>query len=352
MKAAMFYGGKDIRVEEVPTPVPGPGEALVKITAAGICGSDLHGYRVKPEKPWIPFPHTTGHELTGVVADVGPGVTKVTVGQRVGVEPLHLIGCGQCRWCRQGHYHACPVRGRNPDGSVRHSSGFAEYDVAPENNLYVLPDAVSTDAAAILDVYACAIHTIHRVHAYPSHTVVVVGPGPIGISIAEAYRALGARQVIMLGTGDHALGLAKTFACDHIINTINVDPVQAVKDLTGGEGADVVIEAVGGHASTFATCMAMLAKQGTLGIIGMYQELQTLDTALAMQKEIEISWINSYAAWNGVPEFQITLDWIVSGRFQPERMITHKVPLDKIAEGFALATNRRESKAVKVLVIP
>jgi 2-desacetyl-2-hydroxyethyl bacteriochlorophyllide A dehydrogenase len=352
MKAAVFYGGKDIRVEEVPTPAPGRGEALIRITAAGICGSDLHDYRQKSEKPWIPYPHTSGHELTGVVTGLGPGVTKVKLGQRVGVEPLHLIGCGKCRWCLQGHYHACASRGRNPDGSVRHSSGFAEYDVAPEDNLYVLPDSVSTEAAAILDVYACAVHSIHRIHAYPSYNVVVIGPGPIGISIAEAYRALGARQVIMVGTSDYSLQLAKSFACDQTINSAKVDPVTLVREMTSGEGADVVIEAVGGHSSTFASSIAMLANQGTLGIIGMYQELQSLDTALAMQKEIQISWINSYAAWNGVREFQITLDWIVSGRFQPDKIITHKVPLDKIGQGFAMVTNRKESHAVKVLVLP
>jgi 2-desacetyl-2-hydroxyethyl bacteriochlorophyllide A dehydrogenase len=216
----------------------------------------------------------------------------------------------------------------------------------------VLPDSVSTEQAAILDVYACGIHAIHRVHAFPSDNVVVVGPGPIGIACAAAYRAIGAKSVIVLGTRDHALELAKSHACDEVVNIREVDPVEAVMDLTDGQGADVVIEAVGGRSPTFASDMAMLAKQGSLGIIGSYQVPQTLDSGYAMRQEIQIVWINSYAAWNGVPEFQITLDWIESGRFQPEKIITHKLPLDKIADGFAMLANRAESKAAKILIIP
>jgi len=351
MKAAMFYGGKDIRVEEVPDPVPGPGEVLIEVKAAGICGSDLHGYRVKQERPWFPYPHTSGHELTGVVVEVGSDVSKVRVGDRVGIEPLHLIGCGTCRWCRQGHYEACPNRGR-VDGVRRHSSGFAELDVAPESNCYPLPDELPTEAASILDVYACAVHVVHRVPVKPSYNVVVVGAGPIGLSAAEAYRALGARQVIVVDMLEHALAKAKEVAADEVVNAAEVDPVEVVRELTGGDGADIVIEAVGGRAPTFANDVHMVARNGTLGIIGMYTEPQTLDSQEAMAKQMQITWINSYGAWEGVPEFQIAMDMMVAGRFHPLEMITHRFPLDEIGEAFATATNKRESKAIKVLIIP
>ncbi len=106
MKAALFYGGPDIRVEQVPDPVPGPGEVLVRVQAAGICGSDLHGYRNPAASLHAgPGPRLSGHELAGVVAVLGAGVTGLSVGQRVGVEPRHLVGCGHCRWCRRGDYH-------------------------------------------------------------------------------------------------------------------------------------------------------------------------------------------------------------------------------------------------------
>lgn len=351
MKAAMFYGGKDIRVQEVPDPVPGPGEVLIEVKAAGICGSDLHGYRMRPERPWFPYPHTSGHELAGVVAALGPGVSKLKVGDRVGIEPLHLIGCGECRWCRQGHYEACPERS-TVDGVRRHSSGFAEMDVAPEGSCYPLPDGLSVEAASILDVYACGVHIVHRVPVRPSYNIVVVGAGPIGLSAVEAYKALGARQVIVVDVVDAALAKAKEVAADEVINSAQVDPVEAVKELTDGEGANVVIEAVGGRAPTFANDMHMVARNGTLGIIGMYTVSQMLDSREAMGKQMQITWINSYGAWEGVPEFKIAMDMMVSGRFHPLQIITHRFPLDEIAAGFAAAANKTESGAVKVIVLP
>ncbi len=351
MKAAMFYGGKDIRVEEVPDPVLAPGEVLIEVKAAGICGSDLHSYRVRPEQPWFPYPHTSGHELAGVVAALGPGVTRLKVGDRVGIEPLHLIGCGKCRWCREGHYEACPTRG-TVNGVRRHSSGFAELDAAPEGNCYLLPEELSIEAASILDVYACAVHVVHRVPVKPSYHVVVVGAGAIGLSAAEAYKALGARQVIVVDVVDHALAKAKEVAADEVINSAQVDPVEAVKELTDGEGAHIVIEAVGGRAPTFANDVHMVAHNGTLGIIGMYSVPQTLDSQEAMAKQMQITWINSYGAWEGVPEFKIAMDMMTSGKFQPLKMITHRFPLEEIAAGFAAAANKAESGAIKVVVIP
>ena len=350
MKAAMFYGGNDIRVEVVPDPVPGPGEVLVEIKAAGICGSDLHGYRSGP-RPGRTYPSMSGHELAGVVAALGPDVSTLKVGDRVSVEPLHLIGCGECRWCRQGHYEACPVRGRTTGERVG-SHGFAELDVAPEKNCYLLPDEITMEAASILDVYACAIHVAHRVPVKPSYNVVVVGAGAIGLSAAEAYKSLGARQVIVVDVADHALAKAKELGIDEVVNPAEVDVVEAVQDLTGGEGADIVIEAVGGRAPTFENDIHMVARTGTLGIIGMYTVPQTLNSQEAMSKQMQITWINSYGAWEGVTEFQIALDMMVAGRLNPQNIITHRFSLDDIGAGFEAAVNKGESKAIKVLVVP
>lgn len=351
MKAAMFYGGKDIRVEEVPDPVPGPGEVLIEVKAVGVCGSDLHSYRVRLERPWFPYPYTSGHELAGVVAALGPGVTRLRVGDRVGIEPLHLIGCGQCRWCREGHYEACPTRG-TVNGVRRHSSGFAQWDVAPEGNCYPLPEELSIEAASILDVYACGVHAVHRVPVRPSYTVVVIGTGPIGLSTAEAYKALGARQVIMCGRRDAILAQAKEIVADEVINSAKVDPLKAVKELTDGEGANVVIEAVGGQAPTFGYALRMVAPNGTLGIMGMYTVPQTLDCQEAYRKQVQITWINSYSTWEGVSEFKIAMQMVTCGKFHPLQIITHRFPLKEIAAAFAAADNKRESGAIKVLVIP
>jgi threonine dehydrogenase-like Zn-dependent dehydrogenase len=225
-------------------------------------------------------------------------------------------------------------------------------DVAPESNVYLLPDEVPNEAGAILDVYACAVHTIHRVPALPMHNVVVVGAGPIGLSILEAYKAIGVRSVIVVAKHKTPQAKAVEMGADHVVDPVKGDAVQAVMDLTDGEGADVVIEAVGGRADTFGDSIHMLARNGSLGIIGMYVAPQTLDTGEAMNKQIQMIWINSYAAWEGVPEFQITIDMIVSGLFNPVRMVTHRFPLDDIADGFAAVANKKESGVIKALVIP
>lgn len=350
MQAAMFHGGKDIRVEEVPDPTPGYGEVLIEVRAAGICGSDLHGYRSGP-RPDVAYPRTSGHELAGVVGALGPGVTELTVGDRVGIEPVHLIGCGECRWCRAGRYEACPDRGV-VDGDRRHSSGFAELDVAPEGNCHLLPDELSMEAASVLDVYACAVHAVHRVPVKPSYSVAVIGTGPIGLSVAEAYKAMGARQVIVCGRRDAVLSTAQEIVADEVINDAEVDPVEAVRALTDGYGAEVVIEAVGGRAPTFEPALRMVAPNGTLGIIGIYTTPQALDAREAMAKQMQITWINSYGLWEGVPEFEIAMDMVTSGAFHPLQLITHRFPLDDIADGFAAAADKAESGAVKVIVIP
>jgi len=237
-------------------------------------------------------------------------------------------------------------------GVRRHSSGFAQLDVAPEGNCYPLPEALSIEAASILDVYACAVHAVHRVPVRPSYTVVVIGTGPIGLSAAETYKALGARQVIVCGRRDAILARAKEIVADEVINSAKVDPLEAVKELTDGEGANVVIEAVGGRAPTFESALRMVAPNGTLGIMGMYTVPQTLDCREAYGKQMQITWINSYGAWDGVPEFRIAMDMMLSGKFHPLQIISHRFPLEEIADGFAAADGKRESGAIKVVVVP
>ena len=351
MKVAMFYGGKDIRVEEAPDPVPGPGQVLVQVKGAGICGSNLHGYRSGSFRPGRTYPSSTGHELSGIVAGLGTGVSKVKVGDRVGIEPRHLIGCGECRWCRRGHYEACPTRGQ-VDGVRIGSKGFAELDVVPEDNCYILPEELSLDAASILDVYGCAVHAIHRVPCKPSYSVAVVGTGAIGLSCAEAYKAVGAKQVIVVGRRDAILAQAKEIVADEVINSAKVDPVEALMELTDGEGANVVIEAVGGMAPTFESDLHMVARDGTLGIIGSFREPQLLNSREGMSRQLQIAWINSYGAWEGVPEFKIAMDYMVSGRFNPLKLITHRFPLDEVKAGFEAAVNKAESGAIKVIITP
>jgi threonine dehydrogenase-like Zn-dependent dehydrogenase len=356
MKAALFYGGPEIRVEELPVPEPGPGEVLVRVRAAGICGSDLHGYRRgRPPRPAADAPRVarqSGHELAGVVAALGPGVDGLRVGQRVGIEPEHLIGCGACVYCRRGDSHLCPTRGQR-HGERHGSHGFSEYDVCLARNVHPLPDHVSDDAAAILDCYGCAVHAVRRAPITPYSTAVVLSTGAIGMNVGQVARTSGAHRVIMVGTRGQPLAIAREAgAADEGIANAAVDPVQAVLDLTGGDGADVVFETVGGDAPTLGQALQMARRGGTVCILGIFTGPQTVDVGLAYRKELNVIWSNSYSTWNGISEYDIALDLLASGRVRAEPLLTHHFPLDRIADAFAAAADKRASGAIKVLVHP
>jgi 2-desacetyl-2-hydroxyethyl bacteriochlorophyllide A dehydrogenase len=344
MRAARFYGGKDIRVETVPDPAPGPGEALIGVRAAGICGSDLHGYR-RAGAPGGP-PRTPGHELAGVVLALGPGAVGFAVGQPVAVEPL--VGCGACRFCRSGDYHLCPslehIGGARP-------GGFAEQTVAPVDRLYPLPDALSFDEASLLDVFAVAVHALTRVPVRPGERVAVIGTGAIGLSIAQAAAAAGG-AVAVVGRREHPLQVAAQTAGALGVNSLQQDPLAAIQTWSQGEGADVVFEAVGGAGGTLDLALQLAAPHGRVGVVGSFQAPQMLDVRIGYRRELTLQWVWSYAHRGNRPEFAVALDMLARGQFQAAPLITHRYPLERIAEAFGVADDKAAAQAIKVLVIP
>ena len=355
MKAALFYGEKDIRVEDRPTPDPGPGEVLIAIKSAGVCGSDLHNYR--GNRPSInDVPWEQGHELAGAVEALGPGVESLKVGDRVGIEAEHLVGCGHCRECRRGDYHICPERGilpRNGDRGARHSShGFSSHDVTLASNCFLLPDHVSFDDAAILDCFACGVHAVNRTPVPVDGTVVIVGAGAIALTLGQVAKAYGAGRVIMVGTRPEPLQTAvDTGAADEYIVNADEDPVRAVLERTDGEGADVVFETVGGESQLIAQCMEMTRRGGSVSVVGLFTQLQTMDSqGQGMAKELVLTWSNSYSSWRGVSEYQTALDLLASDRLNAGPVITHRFPQSQIADAFAAADDKRVSGAIRVVI--
>jgi L-iditol 2-dehydrogenase len=240
MKAALFYGGSDIRVESVPDPVPGPGEVLVAPHATGICGSDLHGYHRTPAVPRPP--RIAGHELAGVVRAVGADVAGFAVGDRVVCEPT--ISCNRCSECLSGNYNLCST-GLIHIGSPHRPGAFAELLAVPEQVVYRLPDSVSFEAGALIEVYAVAVHACGVTPVAPGDCVAVIGSGPVGLTIAQVAAAAGAR-VIVLGKPDAALQVAARAAGCRTVNVDTEDAVEAVGEWSGGRFCNVVFEAVGG----------------------------------------------------------------------------------------------------------
>ena len=350
MKAALFYGGKDIRIEERPTPNPGPGEVLVEIRSAGICGSDLHNYRGNRQSVWE-NPWEQGHELSGVVSGLGDGVNNLSVGDRVGIEAEHLIGCGSCVQCRRGDYHICSRRGM-VNGSRHASHGFSSHDVTFASNCFVLPDGVGFDQAALLDCYACGIHAVNRTAVTPTDTTVIVGAGAIAMTLGQVAKAYGAGRVIMVGTRVETLEVAvRSGAADEFIVNVCNDPVQDVLNLTGATGAEVVFETVGGESQIISQCMQMAGRGGTVSVVGLFTKPQIIDSQeYGMAKELRLTWSNSYSSWKGVSEYKSAIDMLGDGLLDANPIITHRFPQRNISEAFAAASDKKSSGAIRVII--
>jgi 2-desacetyl-2-hydroxyethyl bacteriochlorophyllide A dehydrogenase len=351
MTAALFSGGPDIALEQLPMPEPGPGEVLFRVVSTGICGSDLQFYR--GERPWNRGSHTEdGHELAGEVVALGPGVAGLVVGQRIGIEPEHLVGCGRCTWCRAGETHLCPLRGK-ATGVEHRSHGFSQYDVCIAENVHPLPESVSTDAAALLDCYACAVHAVRRAPVHPHSVVAIVGTGAIALTLGQVLLAQGVGTVVVVGTRPETAERAVAAGAAHVgIHPGAGDVIEQVLARTGGRGADVVFETVGGAAGTFGQAVGMARRGGTICVLGVLTEAPDFPAVLAFQKELTVAWSNSYSTWDGVSEYRIALDLLASGALSADPLITHHFPLTDVREAFAVADDRRRTGAVKVLVHP
>jgi threonine dehydrogenase-like Zn-dependent dehydrogenase len=351
MKTAYFYGGADIRVVEEEIPSPGAGEVLFKVMSAGVCGSDLHnyrGHRTREDVPW-----QQGHELSGVIAGLGEGVTGLEIGQRVGIEAEHLLGCGVCRLCLDGQYHLCPDRGVR-HGAKQSSHGFSQYDVCVVGNVTVLPDDVSFDGAALVDCYACGVHAMNRVPDISGQSVAIIGAGAIALTLGQVLRANGASRVISIGTREQPVEVAVASGAADVGVAISSgqDPVEAVLAATGGEGAAVTFETVGGQSQLIQQAVEMTRRGGVVSVMGLFTKPQTIDPAMAMEREVSIGWSNSFSRWNGESEFSTALGLMEAGRLNPDPIVTHHFSLDEIGLAFAKADDKRESGAIRVMISP
>lgn len=341
MKAAQFYGGKDIRVETVPDPTPEEGQVLVQVGAAGICGSDLHGYHHQPEQPLSP--RIGGHELMGEIIDIGRDVTGYGKGDRVAVEPI--TPCNDCPECYNGNYNICM--------DLRHGGGgFAEYMVAKTPNVYFLPESVSVEGGALAEVYAVAVHAVNRAMVSPGDRVAIIGSGPVGLTIAQVADVAGATSIAMLGKPDGPIQIAHDAVGAVPINVDKTDAVEAIMDWSDGSGADVVFEAVGGTANTLGQATEIATKRGKVCMVGGHRTPLSFSERFARSRELTVIWSFCYGRHGGKTEFQIAIDLLAAGKLDPTPLITHKFDLDDINEAFAVAAGRDEHQSVKVLVLP
>lgn len=242
MQASYLYGIRDLRLEQAPIPVPGPGEVLLKIASVGICGSDVHYYlEGRIGSQIVTDPIIMGHEFSAYVAGFGEGVKGFELGQLVTVEPG--ISCGKCESCIHGHPNLCPqVRfcGTPPVNGV-----FAGYSVMPAENCFLLPPGFSPDDGAMLEPLGIAIHTIDLGRLKTGFTVAILGAGPIGLLCSAIARAAGASEIYMTEPLAYRRKFASRYGATAVFDPENQDIVTEIKNATGSRGVDVAIEAAG-----------------------------------------------------------------------------------------------------------
>ena len=342
MKAVLFYAPGDIRFDDIPRPHPGPGEILIEIKAALTCGTDLKTY--KRGHPLIikQVPAVFGHEFSGVIAQLGPGVGGWSLGQRV--VAANSAPCGHCFYCRRDRHSLC-------ENLAFLNGAYAQYITVParivQKNLLALPDGVTFRQAALVEPLACTVHGIERSGITLGDRVCVIGDGPIGLMLARLARLKGAR-VIVVGLNPFKLEIARRFGADALVDITGVaDPVQAVRDLTpGGRGVDVAIEAVG-LPETWEQAIAMTRPGGLVNLFGGCKSGTAIrvDTRRLHYDELDI-----IGVFHHTPRYvRAALDLISSGQIDADALLTHEMPLERLEQALQLV---ERGEALKVAITP
>jgi L-iditol 2-dehydrogenase len=311
MQALVFHGEHQLVMEDLPEPVLAPGEVLVQVSACGICGSDLHGYLGHSARRNRSIPLVMGHEFTGRVLELGPGVTgEAQVGQRVVVQPE--IYCGRCPACRAGLTNICPnmlILG------IERAGAFAERVAVPADRLFPLPDGLSERDGALVETLAVEVHLFRHTPQPLLRTVAVLGAGAQGLLAVQLARLAGASQVIATDMMPHRLRLAEQMGATATLRG-DGDVVASIKDLTGGWGADFIVDAVGASA-TRRQGIAALAPGGTLGLIGLGPGETPVDFGPVINRELVLHGSYCYSD----DDFLRAMELIAGGQIQVDAML-------------------------------
>jgi len=346
MKAVVLHAADEMRVEQRPMPDPGSGEVLLKVNVTSICGTDVKVLHRKllgqPDGPFI-----MGHEYAGTVAALGPGVDEFKVGDRVAVE-VHK-GCERCENCIKGWYTSCLNYGNLAKGhrakGLTCDGGFAEYAVNHVNTLYKLPDNLTFEQACMVTTAASPLWAIDLMGGYlAGETVLVQGPGPIGLLAVQLCKALGAERVILSGTRPERLEIGRRLGADFLINVRQESLARRVADITGGKGADSVLECAGGPTS-MQEALESVKRGGRIGVVAWYAGPVEMDMNLAVRSNVRI-----YAArGEGGMNSGRSLALMSAGKLDADAIITHRFALDAVHEAFHTYVDRI-GNALKVVM--
>jgi L-iditol 2-dehydrogenase len=335
MKAARLYGVRDLRVEDVPDPEPGPGEALIKISACGVCPSDLRSY-LAAGSGHMSLPRTPGHEWTGTIVGFGPSTeeTPFKVGARVVADWRYV--CGKCYECRRGVFNYCENLRRGVRG------GFAQYGVAPLQQLRLIPDNVSFEEASFTEPLACIVQAHGYTQIGLGDDVVIVGAGPIGLLHLQVALHRGGRLIVSDPLAAR-LEKARELGAHDVIDASATDPVARVKELTDGRGANAIIVAVGVGAAQ-QQALQMAAINGWVNFFaGTYPPTEIpVDPNLIHYRQLRVTGSHDFTPHH----FTTALRLIQFGIVRVEPLISHRFELDDVTEAFETTAGRKGLKSM------
>lgn len=347
MTAAQLHGPKDLRINQVPHPgAPGPDQVLLRVTAVGICGSDLHTYQdARIGDTALQAPLTLGHEFAGIVDEIGPGegldgeFHPLKPGMRVAVDPAQP--CGRCEMCEQGHPNLCHrlhFCGLYPD-----PGSLSQWMHVPAHTCFPVPDSIDDAGAALLEPLGVAIHATDLAKLHVADSVVILGAGSIGLCILQTVRASGATPIYVVDQFPWRLAVAEELG-GIPINFREEDPVAAVRKATGGRGVDVAIEAAwADHSIQWSAEMARLG--GRLVLVGIPGDNRLeMNHATARRKGLTIR-----MARRMKHVYPRAIKLVESGAVNLDGLISHRFPLAQAAEAFAL-NDAYQDQVVKVII--
>ena len=363
MRAAVLYeANKPLVVEDVTLEAPHAGEVLVRIAASGVCHSDYHV--VDGSWTHVALPVVLGHEASGVVEAVGPGVTLVQPGDPVIIS--FVASCGRCPDCTVGQPHLCSgfnaPEGAMPDGTYHlrlgdtrlnhfgRTSSFAEYAVIHESQAIRIRPDMPLDVAALI---GCAVMTgvgavVNTARVEPGSTVAVFATGGVGLNVIHGAVLAGASQIIAVDTRDNKLEFARAAGASHVVNASKDDPVKAIKDLTNGRGVDYAFDAIG-LPQVSRQCYEAIRRGGTAVVVGMAPtgaEIPIPATIPGDEKTVKGSF---YGSTRPRVDFPRLVDYYLSGRLPLDKIISRRYRLDEINEAFAALARGDNARGVIVM---
>lgn len=337
MRQAVMTEPGRIELREVDKPSPKQGEVLIRVKRIGICGSDIHIYH--GVHPYSGYPIVQGHEASGEVAEVGPGVEGFRAGERVTFMPQ--VSCGECYPCRHGAYHICDnlrVMGFKAPGAAQ------DYFPVPAGMVVKLPEGMSFEEGALIEPAAVAVHALRRAGQIAGKKVVVLGAGTIGNLVGQSARGLGAQEVLITDLSDYRLQVARECGIGQTVNPESEDLLEALRRHLGPDLADLTMECVGSEA-TITDAVATARKGSTIVVVGVFGRKPVVNIGRVQDRELNLLGTLMYRR----TDYEKAIELTRAGRYNFGRLITDTFPLERYLEAYRHLERSRD-KAIKVMV--